>query len=510
MNSFVQIAWSNAFVATALALLVFCITRAYRKPALSHCLWILVLLKLVTPPIISVPMPVSWVPGSGLEAVGAAPSAEPLGRPTSGALEPTAAASVAEIEPTRETEPATAARPKAPRASASSARPAEQVASREAAGSPAVAGAASTATGPPAAAKSQAAPAAMRAGNGPPRSSAEIGHGFAATRLLLADVATVLLGAWVLGTLWVFGVTGLRVLRFQRALRVATAAPVFLRVEVEALARKMGVRRRPRTLVVPGALSPMLWAPFGGATVLFPDKLLDRLGAEGRQTLLLHEVAHLRRRDHWVRVLETVATALYWWHPLVWWARHEIQLAEEACCDSWVVSEMPDHRDTYAGALVEAVRFLSQPRSMLPLPTSGSSFVAMKERVTTIMIAESPRRLSLGGWILVTTLALICLPLLLCPTSGCSQQGEPKAVRTSLEQAGPRANDTAAGPEAAATEASGVRVSDPRAVPSEEPEYLHFAPEALSSSEETVLSITHVSTRNAEAAPVHIGLPGET
>jgi hypothetical protein len=276
------------------------------------------------------------------------------------------------------------------------------------------------------------------------------------------------------------------------------------------LAKKMGVRRRPRTLVVPGALSPMLWAPFGGATVLFPDKLLDRLGAEGRQTLLLHEVAHLRRRDHWVRVLETAATALYWWHPLVWWARHEIQLAEEACCDSWVVSEMPDHRETYAGALVEAVRFLSRPRAMLPLPTSGSSFVAMKERVTTIMIAESPRRLSLWGWILVTTLALVCLPLLLCPTSGCIRQGEPEAVRTSLEQAGPRGSDTAAGQEAAATEASGVHAPDPPVVPSEEPEYLHFAPGALSPSEEALPSIAHVATRNTEAAPVRIALPGET
>jgi hypothetical protein len=69
---------------------------------------------------------------------------------------------------------------------------------------------------------------------------------------------------------------------------------------------------------------------------------------------------------------------------------------------------------------------------MLPLPTSGSSFVAMKRRVTTIMLAESPRRLSHLGWVLVVALATTCLPLLLCPTSGSAQRG-PEALQTSLE-----------------------------------------------------------------------------
>jgi len=52
---------------------------------------------------------------------------------------------------------------------------------------------------------------------------------------------------------------------------------------------------------------------------------------------------------------------------------------------------------------------------LLPSPTSGSSFVAKKERVTTIMLADSPKRLSVLGWIVVAALAAACLPLLLCP-----------------------------------------------------------------------------------------------
>ena len=390
MNPLLQIVWSNAFVATALALLVFPLARACRNPALSHSLWILVLVKLVTPPIISVPLPTSWVPGSRPEVVGTALPTHPLALPVDRGFEPLRLPDLSTVPGDK---PSTLSLSESTLVAGT-----EWIEDRGAVG-----------------------PTVMVRAGAPYADDQTISHGLPADARLHAagirpaDFLPLVAGVWLTGTLWVFTVTGVRIFRFQRALRAATAAPVFLQVEVQALAKRLGVRHRPRALLVPGTISPMLWAPLGVATVLFPAKLLERLGAEGRQTLLLHEVAHLRRRDHWVRILETAAMAFYWWHPVAWIARREIQLAEEACCDSWVVSEMPDRRDTYAAALVEAVRFLSRPRCVLPLPASGSSFVAMKERVTTIMLADAPMRLSLLGWIIITVLAAACLPLLLCP-----------------------------------------------------------------------------------------------
>lgn len=382
MNPLLQMMWSNAFVATALALLVFPLTRVCRRPALSHCLWILVLVKLVTPPIVSVPLPVSWAPGPGQEHSDPAAPIVPIEAPR----QPPHSTAVGGSPSIRDHQPAMDSVVTDVVGLSQGSRPV--LAQQDSTPSTVVS------------------PGYSWAG---PRPELE------QRRLRPADLVPLLAGVWLAGTLWVFTVTGVRIFRFQRALRAATAAPVFLRVEVEALAVRLGVRRRPKALVVPAAISPMLWAPFGQATVLFPAKLLERLEAKGRQALLLHEVAHLRRRDHWVRILEAAATALYWWHPVVWWARREIQLAEEACCDSWVVSEMPNRRETYAAALVEAVRSLSPRPSLLPSPTSGSSFVAMKERVTTIMLADSPKRLSVLGWLVVAALAAACLPLLLCP-----------------------------------------------------------------------------------------------
>src|SRR6202022_2157966 len=99
--------------------------------------------------------------------------------------------------------------------------------------------------------------------------------------------------------------------------------------------------------------------------------LWDRLTSEQQTTLLTHELAHLRRRDHWVRGLELVVTGLYWWHPIVWWARRELRQAEEECCDAWVVAALPRAAKAYAIALMETLDFLSEARPALPLGASG-------------------------------------------------------------------------------------------------------------------------------------------
>src|SRR5262249_61831254 len=127
--------------------------------------------------------------------------------------------------------------------------------------------------------------------------------------------------------------------------------------------------------LLPGRLSPMVWALLGRPRVLVPSGLWERLTAEQQATLLVHELAHLRRRDQWVRGLELVVTGLYWWHPVVWWACHEIREAEEQCCDAWVLSTLPRAGRAYATALLETLDFLSETQNALPVVASGIGHV---------------------------------------------------------------------------------------------------------------------------------------
>jgi beta-lactamase regulating signal transducer with metallopeptidase domain len=159
----------------------------------------------------------------------------------------------------------------------------------------------------------------------------------------------------------------------------------------------MGLAQSLRVLLVSGVVSPMLWSWGGRPLILFPLVLAARLDWPSRETLLLHELAHYARGDHWVRLLELVTFVLYWWHPVVWLARRELHAAEEDCCDAWVVAQAPDCRPVYARALLQTIDFLSEARPALPPVASGLGyFRELKQRLTRIVTGPATRGPS--GW----------------------------------------------------------------------------------------------------------------
>ena len=125
----------------------------------------------------------------------------------------------------------------------------------------------------------------------------------------------------------------------------------------------------PSAVIVDAVRSPMGRGKPGGAlSGLHPADLLARLDADQRDALLAHELAHVGRRDHWVRWAELVAVCLYWWYPLAWWARRRLQAHEEECCDAWVAAELSPR--AYATAILETIDFLSG--AAVPAMTSAA------------------------------------------------------------------------------------------------------------------------------------------
>jgi len=184
-------------------------------------------------------------------------------------------------------------------------------------------------------------------------------------------------------------VAGARIYRFSRLLRYGRVAPRTLQDEACVLAERLGLARCPTVWLVPGRVSPLLWALGQRACLVVPADLLDSLGPQQRATLFAHELAHARRRDHWVRWLEFVVIGLYWWLPVAWWARRQLQQAEEECCDAWVVWTLPAVAKAYAKALLQTVDFLDA-RPVLPPVASGIGHVHLLKRRLT-MIARQPK-----------------------------------------------------------------------------------------------------------------------
>jgi hypothetical protein len=157
----------------------------------------------------------------------------------------------------------------------------------------------------------------------------------------------------------------------------------------------------------------MLWAITGRARLLIPIDLWRLFDDEQRVALLAHEMAHLKRRDHWVRWLELVAGVIWWWHPVVWWGRRELREAEEQCCDAWVLWAMPQAARTYATALLDTVDFVSETGTTPALGASSAGAAKdLKRRLVMIMKASNPKSLSSLGRIIVLAIGLIALPAL--------------------------------------------------------------------------------------------------
>jgi hypothetical protein len=216
------------------------------------------------------------------------------------------------------------------------------------------------------------------------------------------------------------------------------------------VAQRLGLSRCPEVLLLPAPIPPLLWSLTSAPRLLLPAALLERLGESQLETLLAHELAHLRRRDHWVRRLELVVLGLYWWHPVAWWARHKLQEAEEQCCDAWVVWALPDAAHVYAEALVQTITFLSRPPLALPALASGIGHVPLlKRRLTMILNANTPRRLTCRGLLAVLAFALV-LPLL--------------PMRAAPLQAGPDEPDAVKEPPQRSSDDKIVPVPDPRPI----------------------------------------------
>lgn len=151
--------------------------------------------------------------------------------------------------------------------------------------------------------------------------------------------------AWVAATLWIWGaVTAVLLLRivvsrFILARVVRSASPIEdgpIHDQIAAVRRRYRIGHAVHAFLSGERELPMTWGVFR-AHVLLPSEAagwpLGRLDA-----VLLHELAHVKRRDTITHVVGQVACAVYWFNPLVWLAAWRIHVERERACDNLVIT----------------------------------------------------------------------------------------------------------------------------------------------------------------------------
>jgi beta-lactamase regulating signal transducer with metallopeptidase domain len=368
VDALIQFGLTNAVAATVLAVVVAILAKLWRRPAGQHALWLVVLVKLLAPPLVV--LPIVWPRNPDPPAPR---TPEPAAVEVQGPLNPAAEVLVPQPEPSED--PAVAVEP-AP------VQPDQVVG------------------------ELPAAPVPVEA-------SAPVVESSPTPEPLRPIEWTWLLGfAWLGGSVIWFAVALSRIRRFQCFLKTALPAPAAVQQQAMLLARRLGLADCPRIWLTSGALSPLLWSVGGSAKILVPAGLVERLDTIQLQALLIHELAHYRRRDHWTRRLEMVVLCLYWWLPTAWYARRCLRDAEEECCDAWVVWALPEAKKSYASALVETWDFLSQSAIALPPAATGAvQLNLLRRRLTMIMRGTTPRNLGVFGVPAALAIAILFLPL---------------------------------------------------------------------------------------------------
>lgn len=149
------------------------------------------------------------------------------------------------------------------------------------------------------------------------------------------------------------------------------------------------------TPVVVGYLRPVVLLPLSVATGL-PESQLE--------LILAHELAHIRRHDYVVNLLQTVVETLFFYHPAVWWLSRQIRNERENCCDDVAMSALGNRAD-YGRALL-AIEELRAVSPALSLSAHGGSLLA---RIRRIAGCEPAPRLAGGGSILCAILASLAI-----------------------------------------------------------------------------------------------------
>ncbi|HUY88675.1 MAG TPA: M56 family metallopeptidase [Pirellulales bacterium] len=231
----------------------------------------------------------------------------------------------------------------------------------------------------------------------------------AARRGNYAVVHSALVCIWALGAAWMGVLQAVRVARLQRLLRGAEAAPDSLTALVEELAAQLGVAT-PRVLLTSAACSPMIFA-WGRVRLVWPKSLAEPFDGDARRAVIAHELAHLRRRDHWVGWLELAASCGWWWNPLFWYVRRQLRETAELACDAWVLALLPGGRRAYAQALIEVSEMISWTAAPAPAVGMGASARHLfKRRLTMILRERVPCRAPLVGLALIGLLGIAVLP----------------------------------------------------------------------------------------------------
>lgn len=226
------------------------------------------------------------------------------------------------------------------------------------------------------------------------------------------SLSEIILFVWLTGAVAGIGYAAFLYIRLQRRISRHAARPSRrLRSLYAEVRRELGIRQNVPLVCQYGLTSPGILFP---ARVLMPMDLLVYMDDEQIKSTLRHELVHYKRKDHIVSILLTLLNAVYWFHPVVWFAVRQIRADMETACDSAVVEGMSAaQKGAYASLVLDLFSRSNYQQVVLGM-AYGKTKSVVEKRIKGVFMQKN----SYTG--AKVTCALISLVLCIgCFTTAC-------------------------------------------------------------------------------------------
>lgn len=124
--------------------------------------------------------------------------------------------------------------------------------------------------------------------------------------------------------------------------------------------------------------------------ILFPIGLINQLSESEVEAILLHELAHIKRHDFLINILQNCIEITLFYHPVIWWISGKIRNIREECCDDMAIS-IQQNKATYAATLVQVQRYSLTSKINLVMTATGKKGQLTK-RVHRLFTEKSPEK----------------------------------------------------------------------------------------------------------------------
>jgi len=187
------------------------------------------------------------------------------------------------------------------------------------------------------------------------------------------------------------------------------------------LKQRIGLRREVKLRFSDSVEGPAL-AGFLKPAVMIPMDLSNSLSSAELESVILHELAHAKRRDNWTAAFAHAVTCMFWFYPLLWWIEKRLRRERELACDEMVVRYGSSPEDYVAGIL-KVCRFrLSEGVAGI----SGVCGSNLKNRMEAIMSysSEKPLLRAPRGFLGSLAATVVLIPLMLGFLAASNAKGQ--------------------------------------------------------------------------------------